>query len=508
MFTPYVDLHTHTSLSDGIYTPQQVIDRARKNGICILALTDHDTTSNLSALRQANPDMQLIQGAEFSCSYISDDGKNHELHVIGLGFDPEHPKIKSVIQHNHQDRRPYINAMLFRLRELGIEIGTYEDLKKRFPDTKQLGRMQIAKAMTEKKYTASVDEAFDEYIGAFGARKTFVENPLRHAPFEMVVQAILEAGGIPVLCHLLYYRMYDAENRQLVQRFKELAGDKAAMEVYYNRYTSPQRLELLKLAQENGLLISAASDFHGQAEWEQLSNYSYSVCSALLDRLGIEIPNAVPASPILVLSGFSGAGKGTVVEKLCKDCRTANGKQIDIVVSVTTRKRRNPDDNYIFLTQEEFEKMAVSGQLLEYNDAYSGNRYGTPISGVQQAINAGALPCLEIDRNGLKQLLSEGRIDPLLIRSVFVAATATELNQRLHMRNTESEPVIRQRLLTALDELEDLHLYNAVVVNEENSLEETVEKVLQAFQGNPHSDEFDPVKFKMEMEAILRSEPT
>lgn len=152
--------------------------------------------------------------------------------------------------------------------------------------------------------------------------------------------------------------------------------------------------------------------------------------------------------------------------------------------------------------------MVSAGLLLEHNDAYSSNRYGTPVSGVLEAISKGAIPCLEIDQNGLSQLLTEGKAEPHQIRSVFITATASGLNKRLHKRNTESEPAIRRRLMNSLDETQNLHLYSAIVNNRDDDLESTVEKVMHAFEGRPRSDTFDAVVFRNEMEQILKNGST
>lgn len=502
MFTPYIDLHCHTNRSDGVLSHQQLVDEARACGIYVLGISDHNYTENLADLRAANPDMLLLQSAEFSCRYFDSANLDHELHVIGVGIDPNNKLIKEVLSKNEPDRRPYVDQILYRLRQLGIDIGTYDDLKARFPDTHQIGRMQIAKVMTELKYVNNVDAAFDKYIGAFGERLAYVENPLQYASLEDVVAAILDAGGVPILCHLHYYWLDEKENHRLVKHFKDLAGDKAAMEVYYSRYSTSERYTLLQLCMEYGLMISAGSDYHGQAEWETLDNkFSYTVCRDILECLGVTVPKAVPPSPILVLSGFSGAGKGTISKEIIKTKKTAGGKKVSIIVSVTTRAPRSPDDNYIFVSPTEFKDMISMNLLFEHNSSYAKNGYGTPISGLRKAIEEGALPCLEIDRIGLTGLLLDGRINPRLIRSVFVVAPAEDIYNRLVGRGTESCEAIIDRLETAVAEAYYTRLYNAVVVNNDLSL--AVDQVLSAFDGNTVQCEFDIETFCHEMSKIV-----
>ena len=282
----YIDLHTHTKLSDGMLAPQALVDRARAAGIGILAITDHDHTEDLTELRQRNPDIRLIQGAEISCVHTAESGKQTDIHMVALGVDPQNPKLRSVLARNKPDRRPYVEAILARLAECGIQAGSYEDLQQRNPDTTHLGRMQIAKRMKELGYVSSVDEAFDIYLGAFGQRKAFVPNLLRYVSMAEAAEAVLDAGGVPVLAHLYYYQLPEAEGWNLVRDFKALVGDQGAMEVYYGRYSPAQRENLAKIADAFGLMYSAASDFHGHAENETLDHqFAQDSCRNLLDRL-------------------------------------------------------------------------------------------------------------------------------------------------------------------------------------------------------------------------------
>lgn len=288
MKTTYIDLHTHTLRSDGAYTPEQLCAKARDAGIGILALTEHNHTDDLTNLRKQFPEICLIQGVEISCMYTNTQGEEVEIHVVGLGFDPNHPRIRAVLANNSPDRVPYITAILDRLRQCGIELGSYEDMCRRNPNSRQIGRMNIAKCMKELGYVDSVDEAFDRYIGSFGEKRAFVPNPVRYVPMEEAISAVIESGGTAVLAHLYYYDMSEQNNIRLVETFKELAGVHGGMEVFYGRYTAEQRQELKRLADRYGLMYSAASDFHGQREKESLENHFLSTdCQALLKDLGI-----------------------------------------------------------------------------------------------------------------------------------------------------------------------------------------------------------------------------
>ena len=280
---PYIDLHTHTCLSDGNLTPEELLREAREAGIGILAITDHNSTEDLTAYRAAFPELKLIQGAEITCRYLQ-----HELHVVALGIDPEDPKLRAVLEQNQPDRRPYLTAILDKLRALGLDVGTYDELQAANPHSRHFGRMQIAKEMVNRGYVNSADEAFDIYMGAHGQRLAYVANPLKYVSLEEAVEAILSAGGVPVLAHLYYYLLDSEGERALVRRFKELAEDRAAMEVEYAAYDRAQRDALGKLADEFGLMHSCASDYHGNLEGETLAHgFTRAFCAPLLEALGI-----------------------------------------------------------------------------------------------------------------------------------------------------------------------------------------------------------------------------
>ncbi len=282
-----IDLHTHTCLSDGSLTPLELLHAAREAGIGILAVTDHNSTEDLATWRAAFPDLTLIQGAEITCRYL-----DLELHVVALGIDPENPRLRAVLANNQPDRRPYLTAILDKLRRLGIDVGTYDELQAANPKSRHFGRMQIAKEMQRRGYVATADEAFDIYMGAHGQRLAYVANPLKYVSLEEAVEAILDAGGIPVLAHLYYYLLDSQGERALVRRFKELAGEKAAMEVHYAAYDRAQREALGAIADEFGLMHSCASDYHGNLQDETLAHgFTRALCAPLLEALGLRKEN-------------------------------------------------------------------------------------------------------------------------------------------------------------------------------------------------------------------------
>lgn len=281
----YLDLHTHTNRSDGQYDPDTLIQMAEAAGIRILAITDHNEVHyNLAELQARHPNVKLLYGCEFSVAYVTESGREVELHIVGIDFDPNHPKIRAVLEQNRINRKPYIDAILAALAEWGIHIGTYEELCEKYPETKHLGRKAIATEMAEQGYVSDVDEAFDLYIGAFGERRAYVKNPARYVDLALCVSAILEAGGTPILAHLPYYQLTYMEELMLLPYFRMLTGPAGAMEVYYSKYTEEEQQELLKMSRGFDLLPSAGSDFHGQCERETLEyHYPAELYTAMVE---------------------------------------------------------------------------------------------------------------------------------------------------------------------------------------------------------------------------------
>ena len=217
------------------------------------------------------------------------------------------------------------------------------------------------------------------------------------------------------------------------------------------------------------------------------------------DPLGTEADYLLPPVNIYVISGFSGVGKGTICQ-IMKD-RQIDGKDATLIQSYTTRPPRSENDPYTFVTPEAFAAMADANKFLEYNDAYSNNSYGTPVDAVRSAMESNKAVLLEIDRTGLMHLLTDGKINPKLVRSVFIVADAADVATRLYLRGTESQSKIRRRLETAIKESHYLDIYDAVIVND--IVDDAVDAVITAFEGNPPENTFDPVRFRTEMENVL-----
>lgn len=197
---------------------------------------------------------------------------------------------------------------------------------------------------------------------------------------------------------------------------------------------------------------------------------------------------------LIVVSGFSGAGKGSILKFL------KERSDIEIVRSITTRPQRSTDDYYEFVSVSEFERRLAAGEFLEANK-YTSGYYGTPLDSVKQIMRSGRIPLLEIDCNGYRQVLESGYFSLDEICSIFVAADGIDLLSRFHARGTENIPQIISRLETAIIESNSTPLYKNLLINK--YLRESVEKLRQILEGKTVRDEFDIIAFQQETTEII-----
>lgn len=250
-----IDLHVHSTCSDGTCTPTQLVDIAIHANLTAIALTDHDTVMGIDEILRAakGTSLQVIPGIEISAQ----DEKNNEeeIHILGYQIDWRSPELLDRLRSAHDLRIERNVRLIQKMNQDGFDIDM-EQIERRFPDT-VITRMHVARFLTEKEYVKSTAEAFDRYLSP--NRRYYVAK--REMPYERAIQTILQANGIPVLAHPNLYRRNEQQQEQLFIRLKEM-GLKGVEAIY--SMNSPEEEALTRrLAKKYDLFITGGSDFHG-----------------------------------------------------------------------------------------------------------------------------------------------------------------------------------------------------------------------------------------------------
>ena len=246
-----IDLHTHSTCSDGTLTPTELVKKAQDIGLSAIALTDHDTVDGLEEAFEAGRKygVEVISGIEFSVK------ADTEMHLLGLDFSLDCPEIKKILAEMIENRETRNKKVIQKLADIGISISG-EDIRME-ATSKVTGRSQIAKAMLKKGYVSSIREAFDRYLSfgkpAFVTRKTL-------SP-EKAIEIIKNSSGISSLAHLHQTKKTDDELYEILSHLKKCGLD--AIEGYYTEYTDDMNERYRKMAHDLGLKLSGGSDFHG-----------------------------------------------------------------------------------------------------------------------------------------------------------------------------------------------------------------------------------------------------
>jgi 3',5'-nucleoside bisphosphate phosphatase len=245
-----IDLHVHSSASDGTDPPAEVMRRAAAAGLDVVALTDHDTTSGIEQAREAlPPGLTLVPGMELSCSQ---DGES--MHMLAYLFDLDDPALKTETELIRDDRVHRARTMVSRLRELGAPV-TWEQVTT-IADGAVVGRPHIARAMAEAGVVATPAGAFTEDWIGDGGRAHVGHYAL--AP-DRAITLVRAAGGVPVLAHPRSpgYEITDGVITRLA------AVGMAGLEVFHPDHDDSERTRLAALANRLGLVMTGGSDDHG-----------------------------------------------------------------------------------------------------------------------------------------------------------------------------------------------------------------------------------------------------
>lgn len=260
-----IDLHCHTKCSDGSLSPQSLIDRAVNYQIDVLAITDHDTIEGFDIAQnyilEKNIPIKLISGIEISTSW-----QGFEIHIVGLNFDVNNPKLQQLISNQQQAREQRATVIGEKLAKCGFE-NAYDDAKE-LAGNGSITRAHFAKVLYQQGHVSTMQKAFDQYLGKKGrnAQKAYVKP--QWCSIEEAVDIIHAAGGSAIMAHPIRYDLSSKWLRRLIVYFKESQGD--GLEVVLPQMNPQQRQIMLNYCLEYNLHASTGSDFHHPNKWSDL----------------------------------------------------------------------------------------------------------------------------------------------------------------------------------------------------------------------------------------------
>ncbi|WP_067804220.1 PHP domain-containing protein [Nocardia beijingensis] len=261
-----IDLHTHSTASDGTDTPAELVRNAAAAGLDVVAITDHDTTAGWAEAVDALPKgMTLVRGMEMSCVGLGEDGWPVPVHLLAYLFDPTHRGFAEERERLRAERVERLRAMAERMAADGLPIDPDAVLASAGPSA---GRPHLARALVAAGVVPSVDAAFDELLaphGPYYAEKA--DTPLRRA-----VQMIATAGGVSVLAHT---RARKRGRLLALDDIRELAAlGLGGLEIAHPDHSAADRALLTDLAAELGLLTTGSSDYHGANKTIRLGEFT------------------------------------------------------------------------------------------------------------------------------------------------------------------------------------------------------------------------------------------
>lgn len=243
------DLHMHTSVSDGRLSPEELVEAAKRAGLCYVAITDHDSVDALLQLGSAglypNAAVEIFSGIEFST-----DMAGYEVHILGYGIDLYFPELQKCLTAVVAHRRRRFETMLERLQERGYAISE-EEVRTMVGDSKSIGRAHIAQLLVRKGYFDRLGDAFADVLHKDGS----VYVPHYHLTPTDIIRLIRAAGGVAIAAHPGQIGSDD-----IVEQLIELGID--GLEVFHPKHDAAQTGAYEALARRRGLLITGGSDYH------------------------------------------------------------------------------------------------------------------------------------------------------------------------------------------------------------------------------------------------------
>lgn len=247
-----IDLHCHSTISDGLYSPEELVAYAHAQGVKVLALTDHDDMGGLSRARKAAEQhgMQFINGVEISVTW-----KRRTLHIVGLKVNPDYAPLKTALDAVKQGRLDRAKLMAEGLEKVGIE-GSFEGAQA-IAGNSIMTRSHFARFLVEAGYVKDVKTVFKKYL--VKGKPGFVEH--EWMTLEEAVTLIKDSGGVAVIAHPGRYDLGRTNMPLLMHQFRMCGGE--AIEVVTGSHTPPQYTQFAKIAHQFSLKSSLGSDFHG-----------------------------------------------------------------------------------------------------------------------------------------------------------------------------------------------------------------------------------------------------
>ena len=256
-----IDLHTHTTCSDGTDSPRELVNKAIAQGLEVLGISDHDTTSGWDEATQTlRGTLKLALGAEISC--LTNDGIS--VHMLGMLFDPLHEEMQQVLEETRDGRLPRMRKMIEKLRSEGMDI-SIEDVVSAMPEGATMGRPHLADALVAKKIVKSRDEAFVELLHN---DSRFYVSHAAPTPVE-AISLIRRAGGVAVIAH-----PFASHRGEILKAedFSELvAAGLNGIEVDHRDQNPDERAMLRVIARELNLVVTGSSDYHGTGKLNSLA---------------------------------------------------------------------------------------------------------------------------------------------------------------------------------------------------------------------------------------------
>ncbi len=248
-----VDLHVHTTASDGLLSPTEIIAKAKENGLDTIAIADHDTIDGIpEGMKAANEKgIRLIPALEISAKH------EKQIHMLGYFIDYTDLKFQSFINKLKNSREERNHKMLKKLGDLGFEI-TMEELKASAEGN--IGRPHIADLMVKKGYVSTFPEAFEKYIG--NDKPCYV--PKERPDIRKAIELIKKYKGVPVLAHPKYTFLEKEDLENFIAYLSDIGL--GGLEVYYSKHTKEEEAQYLKLAEKYSLIPTAGSDYHREGD--------------------------------------------------------------------------------------------------------------------------------------------------------------------------------------------------------------------------------------------------